>query len=293
MISSMTGYGRAEVEKEGRKVITEINSLNNRYRDINIRTPKSYSHYDPEIKELVQKHVKRGKILVAISVEEDPELFAARLDLDRENARMYYKVLTTLKDEFRLPGELEIGHFVNFPDLIKPAEKDDEEEVTKQMILEAVEKAVEEFLEMRAQEGGRLLDDMIRHIDKIEDFLLKAEKSSTENIRLYKEKLEERLKDLVGDMSVSQEMIANEAALVADRCDITEECVRIKSHLEMFRNCYDVDESVGKKMNFILQELYREVNTIGSKSISPDISHNVILLKEEIEKVREQVQNIE
>jgi uncharacterized protein (TIGR00255 family) len=293
MVYSMTGYGRGELEFDGRKVTVEINSLNNRFCEILIRLPKNFSHFEPALKETVAEQVKRGKVLVAILIEENPELMALRLELNRDNANMYLRVFESLKKDLKLPGEIELKDFVGLPDLIKPVEEEIEEDELRALIIECLKSALEDFIKMRGIEGKRLLDDMVKHVDKIEASLLEAEKSAEENIRLYHTKLEQRLKELVGDISISEDIIATEAALVADRSDITEECVRIKSHIAMFRTAYDSGEPVGKKMNFILQELYREANTIGSKSISPEISKQVILMKEEIEKVREQVQNIE
>lgn len=293
MVYSMTGYGRAEHEYNGRKVTVEINSLNNRYCEILVRLPKSLAHFESALKEIVSEKVKRGKVLVMIMIEESPEIVAGRLELNRETAAMYNKVFMALKEDLNLPGEIDLHHFVGLPDLIKSAETELDEEKFLNEIKGVLRPALDDFIRMREEEGNRLLVDIKMHVDKIEKALLEAEATADTNVKLYNEKLKSRLKELLGDMSVSEEMIANEAAIVAEKSDITEECVRIKSHLEMFRNTYDAGEPVGKKMNFILQELYREANTIGSKSMSPDISRNVILMKEEIEKVREQVQNLE
>ncbi len=293
MIYSMTGYGRAEVENNGRKITIEINSLNNRYCEILIRLPKAISHFESGFKEIIGQRVKRGKVLVSISVEESQEMLASRLELNHETAEVYYRIFKDLKKEFDLSGDLEIGHFAMLQDLIKPAENSIDEKSLKQEITECLHLALDDFMQMRAREGESLMKDIVSHIDKIEQSVLHSESSAQENIALYNEKLRARIKEMIGDMSVSEEMIANEAALVADKSDITEECVRIKSHLQMFRDAYHSDVPVGKKMNFILQELYREANTIGSKSISSEISHKVILMKEEIEKVREQIQNLE
>lgn len=293
MVYSMTGYGRAEHEYDGRKVTIEINSLNNRYCEIIVRLPKTLAHFESALKEIVADKVKRGKVLVMITIDESPEVVAGRLELNRETAAMYNKVFNALKEELDLPGEIDLHHFVGLPDLIKSAETELDEEKLLNEIKGVLRPALDDFVHMRKTEGGRLLEDIKLHVDKIENAVLETENSADTNVKLYNEKLKSRLKELLGDMSVSEEMIANEAAIVAEKSDITEECVRIKSHLEMFRNTYDAGEPVGKKMNFILQELYREANTIGSKSMSSDIARNVILMKEEIEKVREQVQNLE
>jgi uncharacterized protein (TIGR00255 family) len=293
MIYSMTGYGRAEAAINGKKITVELNSLNNRFREVQIRLPRSLSHFDPALKEIVAGEVSRGKVIVGIIIEESPEASAARLKLDQETASMYKKIFTSLKTDLNIPGELELKDFIGLPDLIKSGEEEIDEEELKNLIIECLKSALDAFLKMRGEEGKRLLTDMIGHIDNIEKALLIAEKSAKDNMTQYYKKLEAKLKELVGDISISEDTIATEAAIVAERADITEECVRIKSHLQMFRETYDINEPVGKKMNFILQELYREANTIGSKSIDSEISRNVILMKEEIEKVREQVQNIE
>jgi uncharacterized protein (TIGR00255 family) len=239
------------------------------------------------------ERVSRGKVIIVVNIEESAESLAARLELNKDVARMYYKILSNLKQELDLPGDIDINQFVVLPDLIKPSEEEIDEEKLKDEIISCLKPALDDFIKMRAAEGKRLMEDITGHIDRIEKSMLEAEASAKANIELYNEKLKSRLRELLAEVPVSDEMVANEAAVVADKSDITEECVRIKSHLEMFRNAYDSDEPIGKKMNFILQELYREANTIGSKSISPEISRNVIMMKEEIEKVREQVQNLE
>jgi len=293
MIYSMTGYGRAEKEFDGKKVIVELNSLNNRYCEIQIRLPRTFSQYEHDLKDIIATRVKRGKVLVNIALEEDQAIAVERLELNQDSARMYHRIYSELKDKLNLSGEITLQHFMALPDLIKPAEEEMEESEIVNSITECLKQALDAFLKMRQDEGRKLLDDIIVHLDKIEQSLLKTEKIADNNIDAYYQKLEARIKELIGNLSVAQEILATEAAVVAERADITEECVRIKSHLEMFRQSFETDGSVGKKMNFILQELYREANTIGSKSISADISGHVIDMKEEIEKVREQVQNIE
>ncbi|HEQ99703.1 MAG TPA: YicC family protein [candidate division Zixibacteria bacterium] len=293
MIYSMTGYGRAECEKNGRRILIEINSLNNRYCEVMIRLPKSISHLESCLKEIVLERVRRGKVIIVVNIEESAESLAARLELNKDVAIMYHKIFSNLKEELELPGDIDINQFVGLPDLIKPSEEEMDEEKLKDEIISCLRPALDDFIKMRAAEGKRLMEDITKHIDRIERSMLEAEASSRANIQLYNEKLKSRLRELLAEVPVSDEMVANEAAMIADKSDITEECVRIKSHLEMFRNAYESDEPIGKKMNFILQELYREANTIGSKSISPEISRNVIMMKEEIEKVREQVQNLE
>lgn len=293
MIYSMTGYGRAEKEFDNKKVIVELNSLNNRYCEIQVRMPRTLSQYEHDMKDIISSRVKRGKVMVNISLEEDQAAAAERLELDRDSARMYHRVISELKQELSLSGEITVQDFLNFPELIKPAEEEMEESELVSSIKECLNAALDGFLEMRRTEGGKLQEDIILHLDKIERSLQETEKIAANNIEAYYQKLENRIKELIGNLNISQEILATEAAVVAERADITEECVRIKSHLEMFRGTFKSEDAVGKKMNFILQELYREANTIGSKSISADITGHVIDMKEEIEKVREQVQNIE
>ncbi|NIX55382.1 MAG: YicC family protein [candidate division Zixibacteria bacterium] len=293
MVHSMTGYGRAECEKNGRRIVIEINSLNNRYCEVMMRLPKTLSHFESCLKEMVLERVRRGKVIIVVNIEESAESLAARLELNKDVAKMYHKIFSNLKQELDLPGDIDINQFVALPDLIQPSEEEIDEDKLKDEIISCLKSALEDFIKMRAAEGKRLMEDITGHIDRIEKSMLEAEASAKTNIELYHEKLKSRLRELLAEVPVSDEMVANEAAMIADKSDITEECVRIKSHLEMFRNAYDSDEPIGKKMNFILQELYREANTIGSKSISPEISRSVIMMKEEIEKVREQVQNLE
>ena len=293
MIYSMTGYGRAEKEFDSKKVIVELNSLNNRYCEIQVRMPRTLSQYEHDLKDIITARVKRGKVMVNINLEEDQAAALERLELNLDSARMYLRVFNELKEKLNLAGDVTLQDFLALPDLIKPAEEEMEESEIVESIKECLNSALDEFLEMRRVEGGKLQDDIMLHLDKVEKSLLATESIAAQNVEAYYLKLENRIKELVGDLKVSQEILATEAAVVAERADITEEIVRIKSHLEMFRKSFQTEGAVGKKMNFILQELYREANTIGSKSISAEISGHVIDMKEEIEKVREQVQNIE
>lgn len=293
MIKSMTGFGKGEVSHGGRHIVCEIKSLNHRYVDIIVKMPKRYSFAEEKIKALVKEVVKRGKVEVSIQVDNISEEDVL-VRLNTPIAKQYVKSLKELKSELELEGNIDLQYLASLPDVLK-AIPDIEDEKT---VLDTLEKAVvlarDNHKKMREIEGEKLSKDLLMRKGIIEEHLAKIEKRSPEIIRVYADKLKLRISSLLGkEGEISQERILTEAAIFADKASITEEIVRLNSHLEQMKDIISKDTAEGKKLDFLIQEMHREANTIGSKANDLDITNLMLEIKSEIEKIREQVQNIE
>ncbi len=292
MIRSMTGYGQAETVRDGVKISVELSSLNNRFFETQIRLPRMLSRLEPKIRELISSKVKRGKVLCFVNrVAEEPE--PVKLIVNEGSAEEYIRALRALKKRFSLQGDVEVSDLINLEGVFEPDEQVGGTELDVSLVEETVSVALDELISMRVSEGEKLAQDMRPRLKKITDTVGRIEKLSDESVEQYKQKLEVRIRELLDEVIDPGERVAMEAAIVAERCDVTEECVRIRSHGKQFLDTIEKDGPVGKRLNFLLQELNREANTIGSKSIAYEISSESVLLKEEIEKLREQIQNIE
>ncbi len=291
MAASMTGYGRAEIEDGNLKFSVEINTVNNRFLEYQIRLPKSLGQLENNVKLLLNGKFSRGKVMVTVNWEQEPAEGAIVLDDARADA--YYRIYQLLKKRFSLTGDLSMHEFASLPDLIKVEKQEEDLDRTWSVLQKAMEAAANATYAMRSVEGANLVRDMLARIKGIRSTTAEIESLSGQNVTLYQDRLKARISELLGATDVDEERIAVEVALWADKSDITEECVRLKSHLEQFESSLAEDGQVGKRLNFILQELNRETNTIGDKSAYYEISRRVIVIKEEIERLREQVQNIE
>ena len=292
MASSMTGFGRAEVENAQYKFTVEINTVNNRFLDYQMRLPKTLYQIENNIKNLLGGKFSRGKVTVTVNWEEEhPE---GSIVLDEARADAYFKIHQLLKQRYSLEGPLSMHDFASLPDLVKIEKNEDDLEEIWNVLKKALEKAASDAHAMRCAEGANLVKDMRERVTTIHKITAEIEALSGENVRAYEARLKARIEELMGSSdTAASERIAVEVALWADKSDITEECVRLKSHLEQFENSLEESGPVGKRLNFILQELNRETNTIGDKSAYYEISRRVISVKEEVERLREQVQNIE
>ena len=291
MACSMTGFGRADTEKDGTKFTIEINTVNNRYLEYQIRIPKSLAALESEIKNLLSGTFRRGKIMVIINWAQD--LSEENLVLDEAKTNAFMKIYELLKDKYQIKGELSFRDFVALPDLVKTSKEDENLDEIWGILKPALMEAARAADEMRRTEGKNLVADMFQRISAINIATEEIESRAPKNVEIFKEKLKSRIKELLGDSPVDEQRIAQEVTIFAEKSDITEECIRLKSHLSQFEQSLGQEEPIGKKLNFILQELNREANTIASKSSDYEISHRVIMVKEEIERLREQVQNIE
>ena len=299
MVRSMTGFGAAEFAVRNKKVRVEINSVNNRFLEASIRLPKKYSDLENQVREVIGELVNRGKLFVQVSPV-DNSVAPDDLQLNEEVAATYFKIFTDLKKRFKLAGEISVDHFAGLTDLFNVAVISTVSDAEIKRLLTAVRKAVTNLNQMRAAEGRALARDMKARAKQIETSLANIEKMQPQMLDRYRERLQKRIKEVVGDLDAPKPLTRDarlrfdmEVAVMADKSDITEECVRLRSHCRAFAAALRAGKDAGKKLNFILQEMNREANTIGSKASLYDVSAEVIRIKEEVEKLREQVQNIE
>ncbi len=294
MIKSMTGFGRSEYSDGKRNIICEIRSVNHRYSDITVKMPRRYSFAEDKIKQTVKEKLVRGKVDVSINVENLTENDVV-IKLNKLAAGQYYENLKELKEEFGLSGDIDLSLMSGMPDVLKAVpDVDDEEELTK-AILVPVKEASSNLEKMRAVEGARLADDLIKKGETIKVILDQIEERSPLVVKDYMEKLRARITELLdGAAEIPEDRILTEAAVFADKCAIDEEITRLNSHLLQLKSILTGTEStVGKKLDFLVQEMNREANTIGSKANDITITNHMLNIKSEIEKIREQVQNIE
>ena len=294
MIKSMTGFGRGEYTDGKRSIIAEIKSVNHRYSDITIKMPRRYAFAEDKIKNAVKDKIRRGKVDVSIIVENITEN-DVNIKLNTMPATQYYDNLTELKGEFDLSGDISLQFLASLPDVMKAIpDVEDEEEITK-AILEAVSEAAANLEKMRAVEGEKLAEDLIAKGEYIKEILDKIAERAPQVVTDYTARMKERIQELVGSsVQVPEDRILVEAAVFADKCAIDEEITRLNSHLVQLRNIIEKSSQPdGKKLDFLVQEMNREANTIGSKANDITITNYMLEIKSEIEKIREQVQNIE
>lgn len=295
MIRSMTGFGRGEYSDGKRNVICEIRTVNHRYADISVKMPKRYSFAEEKIKALIKERVRRGKVEVSIIVENLTE-GDITIRLNSPVAQQYIENLKELKESYGLTGEIDLKLVSSMPDVLKAIpDVEDEEEVTA-VICESVKAAVSRLDEMRTTEGAKLAEDLLMRGELIREIVKKIEKRAPLVAEEYREKLEARIRDLVEDkVDIPADRILVEAAVFADKANITEEIVRLDSHMIQLKAFLTEsgEGTVGKKLDFLVQEMNREANTIGSKANDLEITSLMLETKSEIEKIREQVQNIE
>ncbi|MGI6178199.1 MAG: YicC/YloC family endoribonuclease [Eubacterium sp.] len=293
MIKSMTGFGHAECSDEKRNVTVDIRTVNHRYCDFFVHMPRAYSFAEEAVKSAVRETVKRGKVDITITVDTvcDEDI---KLELNKALATQYYEKLTELSHAFDVMGNISLEYLASQPDVIKTAQaRPDEEELTE-AILAPVREAAAKLDEMRITEGRKLEKDLLEKRETILGYLAEIEKRAPEVPAVYAEKLKNRINDLLGSSSeVSDERIAQEAAIFADRCCVDEEITRLHSHLDQFKSIIAERGPNGKRLDFLVQEMNREANTIGSKANDLAITEQVLKIKAEVEKIREQVQNIE
>ncbi len=290
----MTGFGRSEYSDGKRNITCEIKSVNHRYSDITVKMPRRYSFAEDKIKQAVKSKLARGKVDVSINVENVTENDVV-IKLNQLAAKQYYDNLKELKETFDLSGDIDLELLATMPDVLKAVpDVDDEEELTKAILIPVAE-ASANLEKMRAIEGARLAEDLINKGETIKSILDQIEERSPLVVKDYMEKLRARIAELLdGAAEIPEDRILTEAAIFADKCAIDEEITRLNSHLLQLKSILTGSEStVGKKLDFLVQEMNREANTIGSKANDITITNHMLNIKAEIEKIREQVQNIE
>ena len=297
MIRSMTGFGRGEYSDEISKVTVEIRSVNHRYLDIYVKMPRRYSFAEETIKSAIKERLHRGKVEVSVSVDNVGKS-DSDVRLDKELAARYYSVLSELKDSFDFGDDsrVSLSLLSKMPDVIVTTPAAEDEEAMAKRLLGATSRALDDFCSMREAEGEKLAADLSARADTIQEIRDRIDKRAPEIEKEYAAKFKARVEEILGGVyEVPEERIALEAAIFADKANITEELVRLGSHISQLRKFLQSDgrEAEGKKIDFLIQEMNREANTIGSKSNDREITSSMLDLKAEIEKVREQVQNIE
>ena len=292
-MKSMTGYGKSILAKEKREYQVEIKTVNNRYLDISIKMPKILSYLEEQIKKEISSKIKRGKVDVFITFENNSEE-GKNIKINKELAKVYINELRQLADEENLTKEIPVMEIAKLPDILS-IKIDQEDEKIKQEMLEAVSPATESLKQMKKIEGDKIGQDLNRRIDKIESKIEEISKKSTGLIEEYVVKLEKRIQEILKTEEIDKSRIAQEVVIYADKCSIEEEITRLRSHIYQFRTLIssDKEETIGKKLDFIIQEMNRETNTIGSKSNSLDITNGVKDIKTQLEDIRQQIQKIE
>lgn len=292
MIKSMTGYGRVETTGQDRNIVVEFKSVNHRFLEISLRMPQALSPLELEFKKKIGEKIKRGRVEVFIRLEAG-STNAAETIVNLDIARNYFAALQRLKNEFGLTEEIGLKTLVGFRDIFsQPAETEIQPDVLKK-IAAALEEALDMLVSMRQEEGLAIYQDMKQRLDLIKGILETINARSPQVILEYQRRLAERIKELTAGCVIDESRLAQEAAILADKSDITEEIVRMRSHIGQFVTLLQSAEAEGKKIDFLLQEMNREINTIGSKSNDAEIARQVIEAKSELGKLREQAQNIE
>jgi uncharacterized protein (TIGR00255 family) len=292
MIASMTGFGRGEATRNGITVSVELRTVNNRFLEVTTRLPRSLSLRENDVKELIRRRISRGKVTVAASIERE-ENGNAGLAVNRSAARAYYGLLLQLRKTLKLKETVKLGHILQFSEIFEQKDDGSASEMEWNVLQESLDAALDALAQMRRAEGGELERDFRARIDLLGRKLEQVENLSAKQIPAERDRLRERVAQLIEKTAVDENRLEMELALLADRLDVTEECVRFRSHNKFFLEALASPEPAGRKLNFLLQEMNREVNTIGSKSNSTEITHLVVGMKEELEKIREQLQNIE
>ena len=292
MIRSMTGYGKGILSVEGREYQVEIKSVNHRYLDINIKIPRTLSYLEEVVKKEISEKIKRGKIDVFITFENNSKE-GRNIKINKELAKIYINQLKELAQEENISSNIEVIDVAKFPDILT-IKIDEEDETIKNEIIQATQEATNKIIEMKSIEGQKIAQDLLARIEKIENKIEEISKKSTGLIEEYVVKLEKRIKEILKTEEVDKTRLAQEVVIYADKCSIEEEITRLKSHIYQFKNLIaNNKETIGKKLDFIIQEMNRETNTIGSKANNIEITNGVIDIKTELEDIREQIQNIE
>ena len=292
MIKSMTGYGSAKGTAEGLEITVELKSVNNRYLDTSVRLPRSFIFAEDAVKSAVQSHISRGKADVFVTVDSS---CAGDMSVKVNEALLkgYIEAIGHIAEEYSLANDLTAMSAARLPDVLSVEKKDMDAEQIAAAISEITERALKDFDEMRIREGEKLRDDVMSRLETIDSLVSIVEEKAPETVKEYRERLTQKMAEVLGTAGIDESRILTEAALYADKVAVDEELVRLDSHIHQFRELLAEGGAVGRKLDFLIQELNREVNTIGSKCTDLDITKIVLDMKGLIEKIREQAQNIE
>lgn len=291
-MKSMTGFGRAKLEKNNRIYTVEIKSVNHKYNDITIKMPRTFSYLEDTIKKEISSNIARGKIDVYISFENYSQE-GKQVIINQELVNEYMKQFKILAEQNNLNLNIPVTEITKLPEVLTLKETEEAEDVIENELLECLKEAINNFTNMREQEGNKIKEDLKVRIEKIEKEVEKISEYSTRLVEEYVVKLEQRIKELLKTDVVDESRLATEVVIYADKCSVEEELTRLRSHIYQFKNMIEETKPIGKKIDFLIQEMNRETNTTGSKSGSLEITNLVINIKTELEDIREQVQNIE
>lgn len=292
MIRSMTGYGRGQFTDEKRDVLVEIRSVNNRYYDFSARVPRAYGYLEEKLKSFVQNSVSRGKVEVFVSVFNNSDS-DENISVSLAVAQGYVNALRKANEQLGLNDDLSLSLVLRMPDAFLVKKEIEDEETVWASVKPAAEEALAKFVAMRETEGRRMVDDVLSKLTVIEEKVSEVEKLSPQTVENYRNRLYTKLCEILEDKNIDQTRILTEAAIFSEKVAVDEETVRLRSHISQFRSMVKSGEPIGRKLDFLVQEMNREANTIGSKAQEIEITRIVVDIKSEIEKIREQIQNIE
>lgn len=292
MIKSMTGYGRKELIANGKKIQAEIKSVNHRFSDYNIKVPRYYGFLEDKVRNYVSEKVSRGKIDIFINIDSYEEA-GCDIILNKELLENYLNVLHEMCSEYNLKDDITVSSVAGYNDIFKTERREEDEETIWNEVKGVLDEAINDFLDMRSREGERIETDLRRRIDYMSSLAKTVEERSPETVKKYEERLYTKIKEVLDDREIDEARVLTEVAIFADKVAVNEETVRLASHFSEFINILDSDEPAGRKLDFLIQEINREINTIGSKAQDLEIAKTVMTLKAETEKLREQIQNIE
>ncbi len=292
MVRSMTGFGRGEATVDGRDIVVEIKSVNHRYFEFNCRTTRGYGFLEEKLKSYIKEYVHRGKIdvFVSLSQKEDTESI---VKINPSLAKGYINALRTLTDEYGIRDDISVSTVAAYTDIFQIRKAPEDEEEVWLAVKPVLDTALNNFVKMRETEGEKLKADIMSRAETILSIVDEIEKRSPERVTEYEARLKERIKELLGSAEFDEQRVLTEVAIFADKVAVDEETVRLRSHFDQLELLMESDDEIGRKIDFIIQEMNREANTIGSKSNDSDLAHKVVDIKAEIEKIREQIQNIE
>lgn len=292
MIKSMTGYGSARGEAAGFKITVELKSVNNRYLETSVRLPRSFIFAEEAVKAAVQKHISRGKVDVFINITAG-EADDVTVSVNKSLLRGYMQAVKDIAEEYSLPCDVSALAASRFPDVLTVERAETDAEAVSAGICSVLEEALEDFDAMRLREGEKLRDDVLSRIETIGSYVSAVEVAAPETVQKYRQRLEQKMAEVLGTAGIQEERILAEAAIFADHIAVDEETVRLRSHMDQLDGMIRGSSPIGRKIDFLVQEFNREANTIGSKCQNSSIAYIVVDLKSEIEKIREQIQNIE
>lgn len=292
MVKSMTGFGRCELAEEGRKVTVEMKAVNHRYSEFSVKLPKRLGACETMVRNILKQYISRGKVDVFVSYEDETEGKGC-VRYNPELAREYYESLLRMAEEFPIENDIRISTLSRYPEVLTVVGEPQDEEALFQLLERAVRGAAEQFVETRIAEGKRLCEDLTAKCERVTELVARVEERSPQIVAEYRKKLSEKVAEILGDTKIDERVLATEITVFADKVCTDEETVRLRSHVANMLDTFRQGENVGRKLDFVAQEMNREANTILSKANDITVSNIAIDLKTEIEKIREQIQNIE